>query len=60
MTRTTTRQVYPLLYALRPPYGVGDFAAWFEAYIGGDWYTFDPRNNVPRREVDEGVVAQAL
>ena len=31
-----------------PPYGVGDFAAWFEAYIGGDWYTFDPRNNVPR------------
>ncbi len=32
-----------------PPYGVPDFAAWFEAYIGGQWYTFDPRNNVPRR-----------
>jgi transglutaminase-like putative cysteine protease len=31
-----------------PPYGVGDFAAWFEAYLGGAWYTFDPRNNVPR------------
>jgi transglutaminase-like putative cysteine protease len=31
-----------------PPYGVGDFAAWFEAYLGGQWYTFDPRNNVPR------------
>ncbi|MDX6445616.1 MAG: hypothetical protein QOH71_2690 [Blastocatellia bacterium] len=31
-----------------PPYGVMDFAAWFEAYIGGRWYTFDPRNNVPR------------
>jgi transglutaminase-like putative cysteine protease len=31
-----------------PPYGVGDFAAWFEAYIGGGWHTFDPRNNVPR------------
>ena len=31
-----------------PPYGAGDFAAWFEAYIGGEWYTFDPRNNVPR------------
>jgi transglutaminase-like putative cysteine protease len=31
-----------------PPWGVGDFAAWFEAYIGGRWYTFDPRNNVPR------------
>jgi transglutaminase-like putative cysteine protease len=25
-----------------------DFAAWFEAYLGGAWYTFDPRNNVPR------------
>ena len=25
-----------------------DFAAWFEAYIGGRWYTFDPRNHVPR------------
>ncbi len=31
-----------------PPYGVGDFAAWFEAYIGGRWHMFDPRNNVPR------------
>jgi transglutaminase-like putative cysteine protease len=28
-----------------PPYGEMDFAAWFEAYIGGDWYKFDPRNN---------------
>jgi transglutaminase-like putative cysteine protease len=25
-----------------------DFAGWFEAYIGGAWYTFDARNNVPR------------
>jgi transglutaminase-like putative cysteine protease len=31
-----------------PPYGVMDFAAWFEAYIGGRWYIFDPRNNTPR------------
>jgi transglutaminase-like putative cysteine protease len=31
-----------------PPYGVPDFAAWFEAYIGGGWYTFDARNNMPR------------
>lgn len=31
-----------------PPYGVMDFAAWFEAYIGGAWRLFDPRNNVPR------------
>jgi transglutaminase-like putative cysteine protease len=22
-----------------------DFAGWFEAYLGGRWYTFDPRNN---------------
>ena len=31
-----------------PPYPPGDFAAWFEAYIGGAWQTFDPRNNTPR------------
>lgn len=24
-----------------------DFAAWFEAYLDGDWYLFDPRNNRP-------------
>ncbi|MFA5902053.1 MAG: transglutaminase family protein [Hyphomicrobium sp.] len=27
---------------------VGDFAGWFEAYIGEHWQMFDPRNNVPR------------
>jgi transglutaminase-like putative cysteine protease len=31
-----------------PPYGPMDFAAWFEAYLDGRWYTFDPRNNIPR------------
>jgi transglutaminase-like putative cysteine protease len=31
-----------------PPYGPMDFAAWFEAYLDGNWYTFDPRNNIPR------------
>ena len=31
-----------------PPYGVPDFAAWMEVYLGGAWYIFDPRNNVPR------------
>jgi transglutaminase-like putative cysteine protease len=31
-----------------PPYGVPDFAAWFEVYLGGKWHTFDARNNVPR------------
>lgn len=31
-----------------PPYGPMDFAGWFEAYLGGRWYTFDARNNTPR------------
>jgi transglutaminase-like putative cysteine protease len=31
-----------------PPYGPMDFAAWFEAFLGDRWYTFDPRNNTPR------------
>jgi transglutaminase-like putative cysteine protease len=25
-----------------------DFSAWFEAYLGGRWYTFDARYNMPR------------
>jgi len=25
-----------------------DFAGWFEAYLGGQWYTFDARNNTRR------------
>jgi transglutaminase-like putative cysteine protease len=32
----------------QPPFGPGDFAGWFEAYLGGQWFTFDPRNNTPR------------
>ncbi|HEY1998852.1 transglutaminase family protein [Paraburkholderia sp.] len=31
-----------------PPHSAMDFAAWFEAYLGGAWQTFDPRNNVRR------------
>jgi transglutaminase-like putative cysteine protease len=31
-----------------PPYEPMDFAGWFEAFLDGRWYTFDPRNNVPR------------
>ncbi len=31
-----------------PPSSDMDFAAWFEAYLGGEWHTFDPRNNKPR------------
>jgi transglutaminase-like putative cysteine protease len=33
---------------LPPPYAAMDFAAWFEVYLGGEWHTFDPRNNAPR------------
>jgi len=25
-----------------------DFSAWFEAFVGGQWYSFDARNNTPR------------
>jgi transglutaminase-like putative cysteine protease len=25
-----------------------DFSAWFEAFLGGQWYSFDARNLVPR------------
>jgi transglutaminase-like putative cysteine protease len=31
-----------------PPWDPMDFAAWFEAYLDGAWYTFDPRHNRPR------------
>jgi transglutaminase-like putative cysteine protease len=31
-----------------PPYGPMDFAAWFEVFLGGQWHTFDARNNMPR------------
>jgi transglutaminase-like putative cysteine protease len=31
-----------------PPHSAMDFAAWFDAYVGGCWQTFDPRNNESR------------
>jgi transglutaminase-like putative cysteine protease len=31
-----------------PPYAPMDFAGWFEAWLDGQWHTFDPRNNIPR------------
>jgi transglutaminase-like putative cysteine protease len=31
-----------------PPYSEMDFSAWFEAYLDGQWYTFDARHNFPR------------
>lgn len=32
-----------------PPYAPMDFCAWFEVYLGGRWWIFDPRNNERRR-----------
>lgn len=34
-----------------------DFSAWFEAYIGGKWCTFDGRHNHPR--IGRIVIARA-
>lgn len=31
-----------------PPRPPMDFSAWFEAYLDGEWWTFDARNNEPR------------
>jgi transglutaminase-like putative cysteine protease len=31
-----------------PASGPMDFSAWFQAYLGGKWHTFDARHNVPR------------
>jgi transglutaminase-like putative cysteine protease len=30
------------------PHPPGDFAAWMEVFLGGEWRMFDPRNNTPR------------
>jgi transglutaminase-like putative cysteine protease len=32
-----------------PPESPMDFCAWFEAFLGGRWWTFDPRNNQRRK-----------
>ena len=31
-----------------PPGPPMDFSAWFEVFLGGQWHTFDARNNQPR------------
>ena len=33
-----------------------DFAGWFEAYLGGAWHTFDPRNN--QRRIGRTLIAR--
>ncbi|HZO93295.1 MAG TPA: transglutaminase family protein [Candidatus Baltobacteraceae bacterium] len=40
-----------------PPPGLPmDFCAWFEAYLGDRWWTFDPRNN--ERRIGHIVIAR--
>jgi transglutaminase-like putative cysteine protease len=39
-----------------PPYEPMDFAAWAEVYLGGRWWTFDPRNN--RRRMGRVVIGR--
>jgi transglutaminase-like putative cysteine protease len=34
--------------AIEPPDVPMDFHTWFEAFVGGRWYTFDARHNTPR------------
>lgn len=34
--------------AVEPPDLPMDFCSWFEAWLDGRWWTFDPRNNEPR------------
>ena len=38
------RMVVGYLHGLKPM----DFHAWFEAYVGGRWYTFDPTQAEPK------------
>ena len=42
--RVPARMVVGYLYGLEPM----DLHAWFEAYLDGRWYTFDPTQSAPR------------
>jgi transglutaminase-like putative cysteine protease len=39
-----------------PPSDPMDFCAWMEVYLGGRWWTFDPRNNT--RRIGRVVIAR--
>jgi transglutaminase-like putative cysteine protease len=45
-----TRYVFGYLpdIGVPPPEAPMDFCAWMEVYLSGRWWTFDPRNNMPR------------
>jgi len=42
--------------AVTPPPDPMDFCAWIEVYLGGRWWTFDPRNNA--RRIGRVVIAR--
>jgi len=41
---------------VNPPAEAMDFCAWMEVYLGGRWWTFDPRNNA--RRIGRVVIAR--
>jgi transglutaminase-like putative cysteine protease len=41
-----------------PPYPPMDFASWIEAYLGGRWYTFDPRNHGDMPRIGRVLIAR--
>jgi transglutaminase-like putative cysteine protease len=43
------RYVFGYIPDAEPTTAPMDFCAWFEAYLDGRWWTFDPRNNKPRK-----------
>ena len=52
------RYVFGYLPAIdvAPPSDPMDFCAWMEVYLGGRWWTFDPRNNT--RRIGRVVIAR--
>lgn len=43
---------------VEPEGGPMDFSVWFEAYLDGEWWVFDPRHNMPR--IGRILVARGL
>ena len=43
---------------MQPPYGPMDFAAWIEVFLGGRWYTFDPRNHQYMPRIGRVLIAR--
>jgi transglutaminase-like putative cysteine protease len=51
------RYVVGYLPDIGVPYtGPMDFCAWMEVFVGGQWHTFDPRNN--QRRIGRTVIGR--